>query len=338
MIKKQILFIYPNNSTFVKNDYEILAKKFRIKKHHYVQSKSILRNLICQLLVFIFFLKNIRSSAAIFVWFADYHSFLPVLFGKIFSRPSFIVIGGYDVTYLPSIKYGSFSNPIRSYCAKYSLENASLNLAVSDNLVNDAHKYVSKININVLYTGYSHQKLSFETDRKKIGIISVCGAFSLQRVYLKGVDLIIETAKILPNEKFLIIAADENLLRSNFEVPQNIEVVASLPHEQLIAYYQNASVYIQLSLREGLPNSVCESMLCGCIPVGTNSGGIPIAIGDAGFIVDHRDPKLIADSITKALNCNLSDRIKARQRVINLFSLENRETQLLKKINSFLIN
>jgi glycosyltransferase involved in cell wall biosynthesis len=54
-------------------------------------------------------------------------------------------------------------------------------------------------------------------------------------------------------------------------------------------------------MREGLPNALCEAMLCGCVPVGTKRNGIPTAIGDCGFYVPYDDPKAAAEAIKKRL-------------------------------------
>ncbi len=99
----------------------------------------------------------------------------------------------------------------------------------------------------------------------------------------------------MPEVNFKIVAVDKILFQNEFGVVPNIEIIDKLKQNDLINYYKEASVYIQLSMREGLPNSVCEAMLCGTIPVGTNAGGIPIAIGDCGYVSDKRDANEIAN-------------------------------------------
>jgi glycosyltransferase involved in cell wall biosynthesis len=66
-------------------------------------------------------------------------------------------------------------------------------------------------------------------------------------------------------------------------------------------------------------------MLCECIPVGINNGGIPIAIGDAGFIIEDWNVDVAVESINKALKANEYLGKKARKRIIEKFSLEKRE-------------
>ena len=106
------------------------------------------------------------------------------------------------------------------------------------------------------------------------------------------------------------------------------EILEKMRQNKLVEYYQKAKVYAQFSMREGLPNAVCESMLCKCIPVGFNNGGIPLAIGDCGFVLEERNVDRAVKLIEKAINSpeNLGE--KARERIIEKFPLENRKIKL----------
>jgi glycosyltransferase involved in cell wall biosynthesis len=72
-------------------------------------------------------------------------------------------------------------------------------------------------------------------------------------------------------------------------------------------------------------------MLCGCVPVGTNLCGIPVAIGDTGFIVPVSDPKAAAAAIRKALESDKGP--KARERIRTLFPIERRERELVQAVD-----
>jgi glycosyltransferase involved in cell wall biosynthesis len=334
--KDKILFIYPRFSSFVRTDYEILSEEYNVLKHNYLHKKQISIHILSQIKLLFWLLQNISNSKAVYIWFADYHSFLPIMFAKLFRKKSYLVLGGYDVTYIPEYNYGSFNNPIRAFCAKGSIQNASVCLAVSDNIKSDAEKLIKRGNIEILYTGYSGEKFNFNSNDCRSGVLSVIGASTNQRMYIKGVDLIVETAKVLPEIQFTLIAVGKKILNDEFGKLSNIEVIDELDQSELIKYYQKTSVYIQLSLREGLPNSVCEAMLCGTIPVGTNAGGIPIAIGDCGFISQTRNPNEIAKLISSALDEKKEFRNCVRQRIIDNFSLEFRRTKLLSTIKNYI--
>ena len=110
-----ILLIHPNFSSFVKADYNLLKKHFTVKTFFYHTGKDLFTNFFSQIYLFVWLSLNILNARNIYIWFADYHSFLPVIFSKIFRKNSIVILGGYDVTYLPDLNYGSFSNPVRSF-------------------------------------------------------------------------------------------------------------------------------------------------------------------------------------------------------------------------------
>ena len=71
-----------------------------------------------------------------------------------------------------------------------------------------------------------------------------------------------------------------------------------MPGDELLNYFQRAKVFCQFSFSEGLPNTLCEAMLCECIPVGSNVNGIPKAIGDYGYILQLKDVNKAKELVT----------------------------------------
>lgn len=87
---------------------------------------------------------------------------------------------------------------------------------------------------------------------------------------------------------------------------------------------------------EGMPSSICEAMLCECIPVGSDVNGIPKIIGDCGIIINERKSERVIEAIKKAISLNNSYGSKAREHIINDFNLSRREAELLNRINIIL--
>jgi hypothetical protein len=83
---KKILFVYTNYSTFVKTDFEILSEMHSVKPYQFKPVKGLLKTAWQMLLQLLFLLLNIWKFDAVFIWFADYHSFLPVLFAKLTGK------------------------------------------------------------------------------------------------------------------------------------------------------------------------------------------------------------------------------------------------------------
>lgn len=351
--KPNILFIHFGASSFVKEDLAILNTIGKVKVFHFQASRSafiLLANFISQL---VWLLKNIRSSDLVYSWFSDYHSFLPTILSKWFGVPSITVLGGFDCNKIEPLNYGIFCSLWRAPLGKYVLRNSSLLLPVDKTLIktdpvskNWDKAHPNGVTYNVpgfnnkwidLATGYDPENWNpGPSDRDK----TVCTAAlcSNHRTSLiKGWDLFIETSKLLPDFEFRIVGADSLFipeLKERYKPGNNLKFIPPVPREELEDIYHQSSVYLQLSRAEGLPNVLCEAMLCGCVPVGSPVFGIPHGIGNTGYIIKKPDPNTIATAIKEAHTNAPSQREKARRRIMDSFSLEGRSRRLKEIISS----
>lgn len=69
----------------------------------------------------------------------------------------------------------------------------------------------------------------------------------------------------------------------------------------LPSLYSGASVFVFPSLYEGFGIPPLEAMACGAPVVCSDAPPLPEAVGDAALSVDARDPKAIADGVTRVL-------------------------------------
>ncbi len=336
MKKISILFIH-NSSSYVKTDLDILKKHFIVAVYKFNSSKNTSKMLWEYLKFFFFLIKNIRKFDMYFIWFADYHSFPPILISKIFNKKAIINLGGYDVTYIPKLNYGAFSNPLRSFVTKFSIKNASLNLAVSENIKQEALQRINKANIKVIHTGYDTNSLgiSEKTKKKKI-VLTTSKADNYARFKIKGLDFFCEVAKQLPDYQFIAVGVQKNLEKYFKNKPKNLTSYPILSQTKLSEFYQSAKVYAQFSLREGFPSSICEAMLFEEIPVSTDVGAAKEIIGDTGFVLENKEISLAVETIKKAMNLPDSEGKKCRNRIIENFNLEIREKKLLTEIKKLL--
>ena len=350
-----ILFIYHTNATFVKKDYLILKTKFKIKTFYYNAKNNLISNLFYQIKLLCWLSFKIWKAKVVYIWFADYHAFLPILFSRIFKKKSIIIVGGFDAVSIPEYKFGLFyekNKKIRIQLAKFSYRNANYILPVDKTLVEGVNYYISgkgistgvkhfvknlKGKFKVVATGYDSNTWFKKKDLKRENtVLSIGGVPDIRTFKRKGFDLLLEIAHKMPDVKFEIIGLNDKMLKFTKNIAtDNVKLLGFISNEKLIDYYSKAKVFCQLSLSEGLPNTLCEAMLCECIPVGSNVNGIPTAIDDCGFILKEKNVDKAVLLIKKALNSDESLGKKARQRVINNYSFEKREkeiTLLIKKL------
>lgn len=296
-MKKKILFIYINFTSFVKTDFEILSAKYNVQKYHFKPVKGVIKAAIELLKQCLFLSINFWRYDAIFIWFADYHSFIPVLLAKIFKKRSFIVIGGFDVARIQELNYGVFTSKLRGFFALYSMNHCSVNLTVSF-YVNRKVKWIAKkAETKMIYNSVNLQLLDELKNCRENQIITV-GLINNERTYyLKGIDTFIETARLLPEYSFTIIGIIKNKLENVLkELPINVNLVEPVMHEKLVEYYGISSIYCQFSRSESFGIAIAEAMSFGCIPIVTNVGGMPEVIGKTGCIAP-REPIEIAKLI-----------------------------------------
>lgn len=331
MNMSEVLFIKTANSSFIKKDEAFLKRNYVTKVFHFKYG-DFFRVLLSEIELSLWLSKHIRDSKLIFIWFADYHSLIPILIAKVLGRKSIVVVGGYDVAYMPELSYGVFVRKFRGFCARFSLKNASFVLPVAESLVRDINVNVGKVkgNIEVIQTGYNHEQWKLDGAKDANLVLTVGGVDSYQRFRIKGIDFFIEIAKRMPDLEFVIVGVTDKCRHDIEKVfPDNLTIVGWVQQDELLRYYQKARVYAQFSLREGLPNVLCEAMLCECVPVGSDIESIAKAIGDCGFILKERNADEAVKLIEKAMSLPESFGKKARKRIMENFTLEQRENKII---------
>jgi glycosyltransferase involved in cell wall biosynthesis len=359
--KVKILFVKRDdaNAKFVTNDILILRKYFDVD----VDEVHIPKNFAIILIFiksFFSYLFRIPKYDLIYSWFADYHTFLPVMISKLFGKKSIICVGGYEATYIPEIEMGVFTSTnfrkkARRFCTTYSHKNCSMILPVDDSLIENVNNYIYSAGPSrlPLRDGIRNMIPGIETPMKTVRLgydpdifkrdekinrerAVVCAGYIMNKYEFmrKGFDMLFECAKRLPDVKFILAGLnDEYYDFLNASELKNLELYKKVTYEELIKLYSSAKVYAQLSLFEGMPSTICEAMLCNCIPVGSDVNGIPEIVGDTGIIVKKNDIELIVESISNALALPESYGVRARERIIKLFEIGKREKELVEIVH-----
>lgn len=321
----KILFIRPWRSSFIQTDLELLKKHFIVKTVDFVLSRG---DLSATFMTLFGLITGILWADLTFSWFASGHAFWAIRLSKLFRKKSVVVVGGYEVANVPDIGYGAVLDSKGSSYARYALINADRVLTVDESLKKDAIRNygIDGDNIQTIPTGYDYEK--FNSLGIKEDLVITVGYISEDVVKRKGFEVFIKAASYLPEVRFALIGKpiDGSINHLKKMAPNNVEFPGFVSNEELIRYYQRAKVYCQLSLYEGLPNALCEAMLCECVPIGTRACGIPTAMGDTGFYVPYGDPQRTAEAIKVAIK---SDKGKdARNRIKESLPLQRREREL----------
>jgi hypothetical protein len=349
---KRILIIYPTRSPFVREDIDILQRHFQVTEYHHHLDKNPFVFFYQYVRQLVFLLFNARRFDYLYIWFADYHSFLPVLLGKWFRRTTLMVLGGFDTMSIPQIGYGVFARQnLRAWLAAYAIRHANHLLGVDETMFEGVNDYVDVSGLqvgvrnfvtgiegacHVIPTGYDAGYWRRGDQRKEMSVLTIGACSDLKVLKRKGLDMFTKVASAMPDIPFTIVGPSVEMQRILMtDAPPNLTVLGYLPQDELRRLASRSKVFCQLSMAEGLPNTLCESMLCECIPVGSSANGIPKAINDERLIVRrHMDVADAAAKIRYALSLPDADGRHFRERIIELFPASRREQDLVSVINT----
>jgi|AntRauTorckE6833_2_1112554.scaffolds.fasta_scaffold10623_2 glycosyltransferase involved in cell wall biosynthesis len=344
-VKEKIIFIAPSRSSFIVNDIKILSEKYEVIENIYNwKNKPMTPLLMIQQLFFL--LRYGFSVDTIMISFGGYWAYFPSMFGAIFQKKVLIIVHGTDCAAFEEIQYGVLRKPILKKIISASFKMADMLLPVSESLVNTENTYFKDEPIKL---GYNHHLKNIQTPHTVIpnGIsisqwnINLDGAreknsfitvLSPGQLRTKGINLILDIADKFPQATFYFAGIDNPF---NYEVPSNTCFLGRLSQKKLENLYNQTEYYLQLSNFEGFGIALCEAMLCGCIPIGSNVNKIPEIIGDTGFILEKRDPELLITLLGEAMSEKYKREKgeKARKRIMDNFSLESRKQKIFDTID-----
>ena len=345
-MKTNILYFHVGLTTFVVKDIGLLSRHFTLHPFSF-DSESVLLSLFKQ---FTFLLRHLFSSKMYVVQFAGYHSFLPVIFARVFGKKAVLILGGTDCVSFPSIRYGNFNNKKMAFFTGSSIKHAHLLLPVDISLVKYNYTYTNndfpyqgylahvpsaeKVPYQVIYNGYDGSKWKPATKTKKTFVTAGANLNSRFGIALKGIDLILTVATNFPDCTFYIVGG------KGFTgiIPPNVEMLGTIPNDQLPEFLSDKQFYMQLSISEGFPNALSEAMLCGCVPIVSNVASLSALINDAGFVLKNRNPELLRQLIQSAIESNdLAYRSqKARSIIDSNYTELRRENELVNALLTIL--
>ena len=342
----KILLIYQHEASFVKDDLDLLAELGDVVAFPFgsYKAKEGLRFSTQLMRQAAWLNRNLPTANLVVGWFVDYHMLLPVRKAKAFGKPTAVCVGGFDANRVPSLSYGLFENKWRAKIARSIYRDVSIVLPVAESLLQSENEYSEypdilrtgiKENVpdfdrpvQVLPTGYDPGQWPLGTKQREKVVLSVAAVSSMRTFRLKGLDLVLEAAQLLPDFQFRIVGLQpeiQKLVHQRYLVSKNVVFRAPVPRRDLVSEYQSASVFLHLSRAEGMPNVICEAMLCGCYPVVSNVFGNPAAVGPCGFLIDKPHPDAICRAIENASGAGDEQRLACRRHISSKFSRSHRK-------------
>jgi glycosyltransferase involved in cell wall biosynthesis len=171
--------------------------------------------------------------------------------------------------------------------------------------------------INCVIPNYVSEKV-WNHKREAVEKKNLTCVFTGNLTKAKGVDLILDIARALPNVQFDLIGRlgrdVEDLV--SFDKTANVRICGIMEQAEIYKYLELTDIFLFPSLTEGFPLSVLEAMSIGLPIVCTSVGSLPEMIdeGLGGYIVGIGDCDGFIKSINKLLNCDLRKRMGSYNR------------------------
>lgn len=319
--RPHILFTATFTASFIRMDLDILQRHFRVSEAIGSGPLYLLRTLL-----------RIVPADITFSWFASVYSSVVIAVASLLGKRTVLVLGGVDVAKMPEYSYGIWNSRWRAAIVRYGIMHADHVLAVDASIKADAVRLVQYdgANISVLPTGHDPEQWTPGNAQRRQQVLTVAACDTDTRYMVKGLDFLHAVAASMPEQKF-VLAGVTGAVKQQHPFPENVSVLGHCSSTELLELYRTSAVYFQPSRREALGSTLCEAMLCGCRPVGTDVGGIPTVIGENGRIVPFGDVPTAAEALTAALN--EPEQYSGRERILQFFSLQRRERELLSIVN-----
>jgi len=258
--------------------------------------------------------KNRRNETIWVHQSAGHASLIPCLFGHFLGHKNIIIAIGTDSACFPEIDYGNYRKWSTRLSTRISFKRADLICPVHESMEcydydywDVRHKkqgikaFIPELETPFFPVPNGYDSANWGVDKKwserRIDVLCVFSLGARNRSVLKGADLILMVAGRRPEIRFRIIGEAPKGLN----LPQNCEVVPNCTSQELRHHYNDARIFVQASITEGFPNTLCEAMACGCFPIGSNVSSIPAIISNYGFILTRRDGSLLEELISQGI-------------------------------------
>ncbi len=348
MTKRKLIYVFAFRSSFISKDEILLKSSFEVVSLFFnpLPRWKTPISLIVQLFQLI---RHLPNSQAVVCQFAGFHTVLPVLMGRLFRKKVYLILLGAECHNYPGIQHGNFRKKILAAATRLSFRWAHKLLPIHQSLAKFENNYDPseprhqgflslvpelKTPYKVIPHGFDDALFNPKTSayRKPKSFITAASSVAPPVFQRKGIDLFIEMARRFPDCSFSLLCKNDYLNLN--ELPKNLTVLEAVPYDKLASLFASHQFYMQVSIAEGLPNALCEAMLCGCVPIGSDVFAIPEIIGDAGFVCRNKNAEALVLTIQNALDADFDNlSVKARNRIQEKFPLKIRTELLIETIN-----
>ncbi len=129
-------------------------------------------------------------------------------------------------------------------------------------------------------------------------------AYVRNDVFFEAIPLVLSKR---PDARFLCASMQGNRQAVDsirrLKIDESVDLLPPVPHSAMPDLYRQAQLMVSPGIHDGTPNSLLESMACGCLPVVGDLESVRewIKDGENGLLADPNDPHSLAAAILSGL-------------------------------------
>jgi glycosyltransferase involved in cell wall biosynthesis len=318
-----ILFLSTFRAPFIQDDIDILSRRYRLKVLTGHGFSHVFRIILA-----------VIKTDIVYCWFGSVYSSVAVRMARIIGCKSVIVLGGVDIAKNRELGYGIWLSWWKSRLVRYAFLHANRMLVSDPSMKKEASRLAgySGANIFVVPAGFDSGFWK-PMGEKELQVLTVAAVSDKVKFRRKGIDLLIEAARQMPATTFVLVGVKSELLLE-YNPPGNITFHPLVPREELLALYRKAHVYCQPSREEAFCYTLREAMLCECVPVASEVGGMPTAVSGVGVLIPPSSVEGLVAGILKAMKMGREAGEKSRVRIVSLYPKDKRTAEVCKHIEA----
>ncbi|MBZ9629078.1 glycosyltransferase family 4 protein [Psychroflexus sp. CAK1W] len=247
---------------------------------------------------------------------------------------------------------GRYKKGWRRKLYQFTYNNADQVWANSNNTICRLEKFgVKPEKIKLLYPFLTNDILSINREHYKNSASSIFTIFTAGALYpRKGIDLVLKALSNLKEYEWQYIIAGQTLvgyedyyeeLAKNLGIEERVKFLGQVERKLVWANMKEADIFILTS--RALPNDIesfgivfMEALYFGTPCIGTNTGGIPEAIGEGGILIENENIDQLNRGLKKMINdkdYRLEISRKGRTRILNDFMMHSRIQDVIRYLD-----
>lgn len=271
--------------------------------------------------------RAIRRARAVFGWFADLSNLDTGVLCRVLRKRFVLAVAGYELANMPEFEYGLQRRRLSRAVVRRCFRLANVLAFLHEGLRAEAERFdpPSRPKMVVVPPGYAGTFWTPADGSPRTVVASVIAADTLPRFRVKGGPVVLGVARRFPSTPFVIVGLHPEIRRLlQTEAPANVRLEPVISTDELRTLFRRSLAILQPSAREVFPNSVCEAMLCGAIPVVSPLPVMREVVADAGFVAPRGSVEAYGASLAEALQASDALRVAAANRVRTRYPLEGR--------------